>query len=151
MIDQFHELIYDLGTHLKISLKPDKRGACKLSYHNLFFVQLDYDPSKERILMASFVCDVPPGKLRENVFRDALKTHHPFPEVGVFGYCERTNKLSLFTYIPLPGLTAIKLATLLSAFIEKANKWREAVGTGQTALLVPTMSIHPPPPFNLKP
>lgn len=151
MIDQFHELINALGQYLKIPLKPDKRGACKLSFNNLFHIQLDYDPSKERILMASFVCDIPPGKLRENVFRDALKINHPFPEAGIFGYCERTNKLSLFTYIPLSGLTASKLASTLSSFIEKANKWREAVGMGQTATLVPMTSHYPPTPFGLKP
>ena len=150
MIDQFHELLQGLGQQLKIPLHPDKRGACKLNVRNQFSVQLEYDPSHERILIACFVCDVPPGKLRENILRDALKANFPFPELGAFGYSERNNKLSLFLYTPLSGLTGEKCAALLSVFMEKANKWREAVAMGQTATLVHAANISEVKPFGLK-
>lgn len=136
MIDQFHELLSNLGQQLKLSLHPDKKGACTLIIRDLFSVQIEFDPSHERILIACFVCEVPPGKLRENVLRDTLKSHYPYPENGVFGYSERNNKLSLFSYVPLNGLTGEKCAGLLSAFIDKAKKWREAVSLGTTADLV---------------
>jgi hypothetical protein len=103
--------------------------------------------------MATFIAEVPPGKLRENILRDALKAHFPYPELGSFGYSERNNKLSLFHYIPLSGLTGEKCATLLASFIDKALKWKEAIEMGQTAALVPGGSTTTTPlsPLNLKP
>ncbi|HEY2810912.1 MAG TPA: CesT family type III secretion system chaperone [Rhabdochlamydiaceae bacterium] len=150
MIDKFQELLNALGQQLGVSLHPDKRGACKLNIRNQIHVQLEYEPSHDRILMASFICDVPPGKLRENIFRDTLKANHPFCELGSFGYSERNNKLSLFFYIPMASLTGEKLTTLLSAFIEKSNAWRQAAQMGQTTNLVTTSSRTEAKPFGLK-
>jgi hypothetical protein len=151
MIDQFQELLVSLGQQLGLPLHPDKTGACRLNIRNLFSIQLEYEPARERILIASFLCEVPPGKLRENVLRDALKANFPYPELGSFGYSERNNKLSLFLYSPIHGLTGQKLASLLSAFIEKATKWKQAVELGQTATLVLTGSSSEIKPFGLKP
>ena len=151
MIDQFHELLSSLGTQLKLPLQPDKKGACTLVIRNLFSVQIEYDPSRQRILIAAFLCDVPPGKLRENILRDALKSHFPYPEIGTFGYSERNNKLSLFLYTPLSGLTGEKCAQLLSSFIEKASKWKEAIELGQTTALVHGGGVSELKPFGLKP
>ena len=151
MIDAFHDLLNSLGQQLKVSLHPDKKGACTLNVRKIFSVQLEYDPAHERILMATFVAEVPPGKLRENILRDALKAHFPYPELGTFGYSQRNNKLSLFKYIPLSGLTGEKCAALLAAFIDKASKWKEAIEMGQTAALVPGSTFTPLSPLNLKP
>jgi hypothetical protein len=151
MIDQFHELLFSLGEQLKLPLQPDKRGACKLNIRNLFSIQIEYEPSRDRILIASFLCDIPPGKLRENILKDALKANFPFPEMGSLGYCERNNKLALFLYVPLSGLSGEKCASILTAFIEKANAWREAVPLGQTSTLVESVKPSELKPFNLKP
>jgi len=151
MIDPFQELLVSLGQQLGLPLHPDKTGACKLNIRNLFSIQLEYEPARERILIASFLSDIPPGKLRENVLRDALKANFPYPELGSFGYSERNNKLSLFLYVPLNGLTGPKLAALLAAFIEKATKWKEAIEQGQTATLVLGESSTGIKPFGLKP
>lgn len=151
MIDPFHEVLSSLGQQLKITLHPDKHGVCKLNIRNLFSVQLEYEPSRDRIVFASFLCDVPPGKLRENILRDALKANFPFPEMGSLGYCERNNKLALFLYIPLNRLTGEKCAAILNAFIAKATAWKEAVTLGQTNTLVANINKTELKPFGLKP
>jgi hypothetical protein len=151
VIDQFQEVLVSLGQQLGLPLHPDKMGACRLNVRNLFSIQLEYEPARERILIASFLCDIPPGKLRENILRDALKANFPYPELGSFGYSERNNKLSLFFYLSLHGLTGVKLAALLSTFIEKATKWKQAVELGQTGTLVLTGSSSEIKPFGLKP
>jgi Tir chaperone protein (CesT) family len=151
MIDQFHELLNRLGERLNVSLHPDKKGACTLVIRNAFSVQMEYDPSRERILIGSFVCEIPPGKLRENVMRDALKSHVPYPELGTFGYSERNNKLSLFLYIPLNGLTGEKCAALLTTFVDKIAKWKEAISLGTTSTLVQGGNAPELKPFGLKP
>ena len=152
MIDPFHELLSSLGEQLKLALHPDKRGVCKLNFRNLVSVQIEYEPSRHRILMASFLCDVPPGKLRENILRDALKANFPFPEMGSLGYCERNNKLALFLYVPLSELNGEKCAAILTTFIEKAKVWKEAVALGQTnALVASSTKSSELKPFGLKP
>lgn len=135
MMDRFEELLVGLGKLLSLPLHPDKQGVCKLSIQNELFVQLEYDPSRDRILMATFICEMPPGKLRENIFRDALKSHYPFPQLGTLGYSERNNMLSLYLYLPIQNLSPEKCAQQLAAFIKKAKLWKEGVSTGQTAQL----------------
>ena len=148
MIDQFQELLKALGQHLGVTLQPDKRGACRLNVQDVAHIQLEYEPAKEQLLIISFVCEVPPGKLRENIFRDALKANHPYSLDGVFGYSERNNQLCLFLYKSIHGLTAEKLSGVLNGFMEKVNKWKDAVGVGQTATLVP-MASGKEKPFGL--
>jgi len=135
MINPFEELLVGLSQRFGTPLRPDKRGACTLS-KNEQTLQLEYDPSRDRILVASFLGDIPPGKVGENILRDALKANHPFPEIATLGYSQRNNKLTLFSYLPIQGLTADKFAAYLITFIDKAQKWREAMGTGQTAQLL---------------
>jgi Tir chaperone protein (CesT) family len=151
MIDAFHELLSALGQQIKVNLHPDKKGACTLIIRDQFSVQIEYEPSRDRILIACFVCEVPPGKLRENVLRDCLKSHFPYPENGIFGYSERNNKLSMFSYAALNGLTGEKCASLLNTFIDKAKKWKEAVSLGSTSSLVHEGPSGELKPFGLKP
>ncbi len=151
MIDQFHELLQELGNKLGITLHPDKHGACKLNINQASYVQLEYEPSHHRILIATFICEIPPGKLRENILRDGLKANFPFPEHGTLCYCERNNQLTLFSYLPFSGITGDKLAVEFHYFVEKAQKWREAVESGQThALVGSTPKTQDANPFGLK-
>jgi hypothetical protein len=136
MMDRFQELLAGLGQLLGIPLHTDKRGVCKLSVRGELFVQLEFDPAHDRMLMATFICEMPPGKLRENIFRDALKSHYPFPTLGTLSYSERNNNLSLHLYLALQGLTPQKCAETLATFIKKASRWKEGVATGRTAELI---------------
>lgn len=152
MIDQFDELMQELGHKLGLPLHPDKNGACKLNINNTLHVQCEYEPSHHRILLASFICEVPPGKLRENILRDALRANAPFPEHGILSYCERNNQLTLFNYLPLSGINAEKLASAFNEFVNKAQKWREAVETGQTSTLITSApKLQDANPFGLRP
>lgn len=139
MMDRFQELLAGLGQLIGIPLHTDKRGNCKLSIRGELFVQLEFDPVHDRMLMATFICEMPPGKLRENIFRDALKSHYPFPNLGTLSYSERNNNLSLHLYLSLQGLTPQKCAETLAAFIKKAKRWKEGVATGRTAELVQSL------------
>ncbi len=140
MIDRFAELLNELGAELGISLHADKINACTLNINDELEVQLECDPRQESLLVASFICDIPPGKFRENILRDALKTNYPFPESGTLSYCDRNNKLSLFKYLQLSNINGHQLADFLTLFLEKAKNWRHGVETGNTTALVPTPS-----------
>jgi hypothetical protein len=136
MVDPFEALLNELSVELGVTLHLDRKGACKLKINEMFDVQLETDAHQENLLVASFICDAPPGKYRENILRDALKTNWPFPKNGTLAYSDRNNKLVLFSYFRLANLNGKKLAEFLSVFIDKANHWRTGVETGHTAHLV---------------
>lgn len=130
-MDRFAELLSDLGRAVNLPLHPDKKRICQLNVNSgLFHIQISDEPGKERILIATFVADVPPGKFRENILRDALKANASFPPLEIFGYSERNNKLALFAHLPYLDLTGEKLSAFLSHFIDKCQAWRTAIDTG---------------------
>jgi hypothetical protein len=135
MIDRFTELLNELSIEFGITLHPDKRGACRLKIDNASPIQLECDQKQESLLIATFICEVPPGKLRENIFKDALKANGPFPTYGTLSYSDRNNQLALFAHLRLAHLTGKKLAEFLLPFLEKANSWKRGVETGATAQL----------------
>ena len=142
MIDRLQELLNELSVEFGVPLHPDKRGACQLKINNASSIQLEYDQKLENLLVATFICEVPPGKLRENILKDALKSNGPFPKNGTLAYSDRNHQLTLFTHLRLADLTGKKLAEFLLAFLEKSNHWRTGVETGTTSQLVipPTKS-----------
>ncbi len=150
-MERFATLLEELGIELETTLHPDVKGACLLVIDEKRRVQLECHPQRDRLLMATFVCETPAGRYRENILKDALKANAPFPINGSFAYSDRNNQLVLFSFVPLAGLTGAKLAPLLSAFAEKANQWAAAVNSGTTADLTPKSTKRSDSLFNLKP
>lgn len=140
MIDRFEELLHELSKELTIALHPDRIGACTLIIEDGPSVQLECDKTPGNLLIGSFLCEIPPGKFRENILRDALKANDPFPENGILAYCEGNDQLLLFSSHPMTELTGPKLSNLLHLFIEKAIQWRTAVETNTTSTLLPSTS-----------
>lgn len=151
MVDRFQELLNQLSVEIGLTLHPDKIGACTLKTREDFEVRLECDPRQENLLLAIFICEVPPGKFRENILKDALKSNAFFPQIGTLAYSDRNHQLTLFTFAPLPLLNGAKLAELLNAFIDKAYQWRTAVESGTTATLVATSSKSSSGMFGLTP
>jgi hypothetical protein len=151
MIDRFEELLNELGAELDIPLHPDKKGACTLKVNDDFDIRLEMDAHQENLLIATFICAIPPGKFRENTLKDALKCNGPFPQNGTLAYSERNNKLALFSYLRLENLNGGKLAIFFNAFLDKATQWRLGVQIGHTDNLVTPPSKPPSSMFGLQP
>lgn len=129
-MDRFAELLFDLSKLWNVELFADKKHFCRFHYKNELHVQLEFDEAKERILIASFLCEIPPGKYRENLLKEALKSNYIYPRVGTLAYSDRNNQLALFEYTYLQGLNAEKLAKILEKFFEKGHEWKIAVEKG---------------------
>jgi hypothetical protein len=129
-MDRFEQLLRELGEIINVPLHPDKRRACKLNINNVLHIQLECDEFKEKMLMATFIHDIPPGKYRENLLKEALKANGLYPHTSTFAYSERNNKLALFEYLFLQNLTGGKIADALANLIEKAEIWRLAIERG---------------------
>ncbi len=150
MIDRFDEILNELGNIYSVTLHPDKVGACKIQFPEQFAIQLECDPHLENLLVATYICEIPPGKFRENIFKDALKANHPFAQNGALAYSEKNNQLVLFSYLRLASLNGRKLSEFIQAFIEKASGWRTGVETGQTSQLVSQSSKSSGTIFDVK-
>lgn len=129
-MDRFEELLDQFGRLINVVLRPDRNQACRLTFNKTLQVQLEYDIAKEKILIASLIAEIPPGKFRENILREALKANNLYPRTGTLGYSERHNKLALFDFLSVHGLTAEKLSAYLTPFVEKANFWRTSIESG---------------------
>ncbi|QZA59059.1 CesT family type III secretion system chaperone [Candidatus Rhabdochlamydia porcellionis] len=151
MMDPFAQLLNDLSLLLDTHLSPDKRGACKLNIDDALHIQLEPDSNREKLLFFCFLSEIPPGKFRENVLRDALKTNADLNTQGILGFSERNNQLVLFANLNFPSLTAREVLDFLHLFMAKAQTWKQAIATGQTSNLCPEPLQKPISPFDIKP
>ena len=130
-MDRFAILLADLGALINVPLHPDAKRMCRISINHQLHVQMQEDEMKERILIATFIGEIPPGKFRENILKETLKENNLFPRIGSFAYSERNNQLALLTHVYFPGLTGDKFADFLETFFNKAFTWKTAIETGQ--------------------
>lgn len=131
MSDRFALLIGDLGTLIAVPLHLDHKRCCRLNIDNQLHLSIEEEGQKDRVLVAAFVAEIPPGKFRENVLRETLKENTLYPRIGTFAYSERNNSLTLFSHAYYPGLHGDNFADFLGAFIEKALSWKTGIETGQ--------------------
>ncbi|MBS0628881.1 MAG: CesT family type III secretion system chaperone [Verrucomicrobia bacterium] len=132
-MDLFAQVLFDLGREIGVDLYPDPNRICQINYQDELHIQLHYDEVKEQILIASFLCDVPPGKYREQLLRACLISNGEYPRMGTLAYSERNNKLTLFEYIFAKNLTV----QTLQKFIEKGHLWKDAVENGKPLPTLP--------------
>jgi len=130
-MDRFSQILYDLGQILEETLYIDENRVCQLNYNDELHLQMQYDEGKDQLLIGSFLCDVPPGKYREKLLKEALKTNGEYPRIATLAFSERNNKLTLFESLPAVGLTGEKLFEWLEKFIELGKEWKTAVESGR--------------------
>lgn len=134
MIDAFEELLEGLGKAFHLSLTTDRNHACSIQIEDHLTIQLELDNSQENLFFFTKLIEIPPGKFRENVFRETLKANSlPDPRVGIFGYLAATNQIILYQRYPLKILNGERLAGLFGAFLEFGDIWRKAIASGQAS------------------
>lgn len=142
MTNQLEELLHQLGKVFHLDLHVDRTLACSIQVHQNLTIQLQLDVAQENLWIFSKLLEVPPGKFRENVFREALKANGlPDPCTAVFGYISNTNHLALFQKYPLEILNGERLAGLIGAFVEMAENWIQAIASGRPAPIILSSGI----------
>lgn len=136
--DLYGELLQELGKIIKIdNLHPDKNNSCQIKYKSGITVSIEIDKNEENIVIGCDIAEVPPGRYRENVFREALKANGmPYPRIGTFAYSKQTSHLIFFHSLPLKDISAAKIADALGLFNEKAIQWKQAIDRGETPSFV---------------
>lgn len=130
-MDRFLQLMEDLGKLIGLPLLPDHKRCCRLFIDHQIHVQIEDEEAKNRLFIACFICEVPPGKFREKVFKQALKENNTYPRIGTLSYCEKNNSLFLEAHVYYLNLTGDTLGDFLERFTEKAFLWKKGVETGR--------------------
>lgn len=132
--DLYSALLQDLGQILKINdLHPDKNNSCLIKFKSGIKISIEIDKNEENIVLGCDIAEIPPGRYRENVFREALKANGmPHPRSGIFAYSKQTGHLIFFHNIPLKDVTAARIVDALTPFTERALQWKQAIDRGET-------------------
>ncbi len=132
----FEALLEELGKTLKISdLHPDRNNSCLISLPNKLKLQLEMDSHAQNILLGCDLGPIPPGRYRENVFKEALKSNGlSGPNHGTVAFSQKTEHIILFKYLNVKDLTGEKIADAIGPFTEKALKWKTALEHGEVPL-----------------
>ncbi len=146
-MDRFQELLWDLGELIELPLHVDKNHACNLLLDDRLEIQLQMDSHEENLIIWAFLHEIPPGKFRENVLKDALKVNGEFHPFGSLAYYEKKNMLILHKFIPAEKLSGEKLMEKLEKFIEEAEEWCSTIKRGGTSPSKYHNANAKPPPF----
>lgn len=129
-MDRFQALLNQISPLIHEPLYADRKRAVRITVNETLDIFLEDDEQKDRVLIATFISEIPAGKYRENLLKEGLKNNALFPRIGTFAYSERNNQLCLFEYHSYVNLTGEKIADRLACFIAKANFWRDAMQRG---------------------
>lgn len=146
-MDKFQELLWDLGELVQLPLHVDKNQACNLLLDENLEVQMQMDKHGENLLVCAFLGEIPPGRFRENVLRDALKVNGQYQPFGSLAFFDKKSLLILHQFLPAETLNGEKLNEHLEVFIEEAEEWRRALASGSTAPIKYHSVDSKPPPF----
>lgn len=151
MTDPFEEMIQRLGEALGLTLHVDRNRACQLKIHKKLSIQIQTDTSGERILIASILTELPPGRFCENVLAEALKANNlPDPRTAVLGFLKIKNALAMHQFYNMGSMDGKQLAVLVANFIDYAELWQNAIENGQTSPAPIHGTIKPVNPFGLR-
>ncbi len=146
-MDRFQELLWDLGKEINVPLHIDKNNACKIMIAERLPIQLEM-MNHDQLLVVTWIVELPPGRFREDVLKDALKANSHYQSTGHFAYIEKNNMLALYDLLDTNRITGESLATFLECFYQEAESWQAAITNGTTAPAHHTNPpLTPPNPF----
>ncbi len=132
VMDLLNTILKDLEKSIHIEdLHSDKNESCQIRFENGLEVQLELDPSGEFLCVGTKLGEVPGGRYRQTLFKEALRANGlPYPRYGTFAFSQKTNHLIFFEYLWAKELNGEKLSAFLVFFKQKAQAWKEAIIRG---------------------
>jgi hypothetical protein len=130
----FADLIHEFGELFGERFEPYQNRMIRFLINEHLHVQIETDGMGESLLLVCLISDLPPGRFREQVLKEALKANHLLDEQrSTLSYEEKDNQLILSLHIPTHGITAQKLLDHLLPLIKRAERWRTAIDNGHSS------------------
>lgn len=135
--DLYGSLLEELGRALQITdLHPDRNNSCLIRLKNGLQLQVEIHPKTESLLLGCDLGDLPPGRFRVDLFREALRANGlPYPQHGILAYSQKSDHLILFEFLPLKDLTGDKIADEVTPFAEKALLWKNGIANNEVPVV----------------
>lgn len=135
--DLYGTLLEELGRAMQIpDLHPDRNNACQIRLKNGLQIQVEINPKNNMLLLGCDLGDIPQGRYRVDLFREALKANGmPYPQHGILSYSNKTDHLILYEFLSLQDLTGDKIADALTPFTEKALIWKNAMANNEVPVV----------------
>jgi len=138
----FESLLKDVGEKLEIpNLESTVNNNITLTLKNKVDVVLQRHKSQPYLIIACEIADVPGGRYRENIFREALKFNNlNKPHEGIFAFSKKTQKLFIFDMLPFDEITGEQVISVMQILGNKAQIWKEGLDRGN----IPTIGHSQP-------
>ena len=154
--DVFDSILQELGETMEIEdLHIDDAKTCLIKFETELEVYIEPYEKDEFMLISSDLGEVPAGRYREDVFREALIANGlPNPRYGTFAFSEQSEHLILFGLLSLRELNGEKIAVFLHPYMEKALAGKNAIGAGDIPVadtMTTSQTVGPMGMFGLRP
>lgn len=131
--DAFGQILHELGQLLKLKdLHADSNNSCLIKFKNGLQVQIEPDRRGDCLILGCDIGVIPPGRYRENIFREALKANgFTPPKAFHFAYSRKSDKLVLMAFLLLRHINGQKVYEQLLILIKQGESWKEALTRGE--------------------
>ena len=134
-MNSFSGLISELSEILETPLHVEHDSICSFLIDQKIRIQIEEDPTAQRILIVAIISEIPAGKFRENVLRQMLILNGGYNKPGVFSYIPQTAHLTFHRYLYPSEISPLKLADSLGETIGIAQSCFNAIQNGQVPSL----------------
>lgn len=135
----FEKLIQEIGEIVNLPLHAQEGRFCTLQINHTMRLHIEDNEATQELLIIYFITEIPAGKFRENILKEAMKANSYFPRVGTFGYLEKNNTLTFYTNID-NTLSADKVSLILEKCVDVGMHWFQAIQNSQ----IPNLSQENP-------
>jgi hypothetical protein len=146
VVNQFEALLQELEPFFQCQLTSDQNNSCLIKMKTGIKIQIELDRYGENLLMGIKLGAIPPGRYREMLFKEALKSNHTrIPFRGILGYSKKSSNLILFSLLDIRDVNQEKMITILTALLNKAETWASAISKGDIPFSLAESTINSQP------
>jgi len=131
---KFQDLITDVSKDLGVPLKIDQNGCVCILFEDILKINIEPDREEKNLIIFTPICELPPGKYKENILLSALKDNNKFPYFGIFGYSTKSSLLTFHNRLPIEGMKSELLISYINTFVKISLALKTAIERGQTII-----------------
>ena len=130
---EIEDVIKTLEESLDTELFLDGKKTCNILINDKITIQIELDKNTHSVVLGSPIFELPPGKFKEIVLKNALKSNFgKEKEIGILTFVPKSSVLYLYDFLPLDFLGTEQIYPFFFNFIQKAILWKENLKNNRT-------------------